>query len=56
MFKKIKLFDPVVDAKEEQNVKKVLQSGFWASGSGSNNVELFEKNFKDLLVPKAVLQ
>lgn len=53
MFKKIKLFDPVVDAKEEQNVKKVLQSGFWASGSGSNNVELFEKKFQRFIGAKS---
>ena len=45
MTKKIKLFDPIVDFKEEEIIKKTLKSGFWASGSGTGNVKKFEKNF-----------
>lgn len=45
MKKKIKLFDPVVDSKEEQAVKKTLGSHFWASGAGTGNVLEFEKRF-----------
>ncbi|MBC8501726.1 MAG: DegT/DnrJ/EryC1/StrS family aminotransferase [Nitrosopumilus sp.] len=43
--KKIKLFDPIITAKEEQAVIKTLKSKFWASGSGSGNVLEFEKKF-----------
>ena len=46
MLKKIKLFDPVVGIKEEKAIKNVLNSGFWASGSGIGNVEKFEKEFQ----------
>lgn len=49
---KIKLFDPVFDKKEEQAILKVLKSGFWASGSGSGNVKIFETNFKKFLNTK----
>jgi len=44
--KKIKLFDPVIDKKEEYAIIKVLKSGFWASGAGIGNVLKFEKEFK----------
>ena len=47
MKKKIKLFDPVIDKNEEKSVVKVLQSKFWASGSGNGNVKIFENNFKN---------
>ena len=43
--KKIKLFDPVTDKKESIAIKKVLDSNYWASGLGENNVKLFEKKF-----------
>jgi perosamine synthetase len=46
MVKKIKLFDPSVDHKEENALKKVLYSHFWASGGGGGNVLKFEKSFK----------
>ena len=46
MSKKIKLFDPFVDTKEEEAVKKVLHSHFWASGVGEGNVFKFEELFK----------
>ena len=44
--KKIKLFDPVIRNEERNAVRKVLDSHFWASGSGINKVENFEKKFK----------
>ena len=43
--KQIKLFDPVINDDEIKSVVKVLKSHFWASGSGSGNVEKFEKKF-----------
>jgi dTDP-4-amino-4,6-dideoxygalactose transaminase len=46
MKKKIKLFDPIIDKSEEQSIIKVLRSKFWASGSGTGNVEIFENKFK----------
>ena len=42
--KKIKLFDPHVDF-EEKAFKKILKSGFWASGAGTGSVSLFESEF-----------
>ena len=44
--KKIKLFDPVFGHAEELALKKTLQSGFWASGTGTGNVLKFENAFK----------
>ena len=46
MSKLIKLFDPVVDYSEKNAIVKVLDSKFWASGSGSGNVLKFENEFK----------
>lgn len=43
---KIKLFDPFIDYKEEQIIKKVLKSHFWASGAGTGNVLKFERFFR----------
>jgi len=45
MTRKIKLFDPSIDSKEEKIVKEILQSHFWASGSGTGKVNKFEKLF-----------
>jgi dTDP-4-amino-4,6-dideoxygalactose transaminase len=42
----VKLFDPVIDSKEELSLKKILQSHFWSSGLGHGNVSKFEKEFK----------
>ena len=42
MVKRIKLFDPVVDAHEKKAMLQVLNSGFWASGSGVGHVLEFE--------------
>src|SRR5712692_1530540 len=49
MKKTIKLFDPVVGAREEQIIKKVLYSHFWASGAGTGFVAKFEKEFSKFL-------
>ena len=46
MKNQIKLFDPIIDESEEQSIINILQSKFWASGSGIGNVEKFEKKFK----------
>ena len=46
MSKLIKLFDPVIDYSEKNAIVKVLDSKFWASGSGSGNVLKFENEFK----------
>lgn len=46
MKQKIKLFDPVITGKEEKYLRKVLKSGFWASGAGTGNVAKFEKRFQ----------
>ena len=49
MKNKIKLFDPLIDSLEEKTVLKVLRSKFWASGSGTGNVKIFENNFKNFV-------
>ena len=49
MTNKIKLFDPIVDHKEQNAMIKVLKNNFWASGSGSGKVLEFEKQFKKKL-------
>ena len=49
MKKRIKLFDPFVDDKEEYAVKKVLKSRNWASGSGTGTVLKFEKEFTNYI-------
>tara|TARA_B110000438_G_scaffold121155_1_gene118297 strand:+ start:12992 stop:14101 length:1110 start_codon:yes stop_codon:yes gene_type:complete len=49
MKKKIKLFDPSVGIQEEKEIRSVLKSGFWASGSGSGRVLKFEKKFNQYL-------
>jgi len=45
MKQKIKLFDPAIDSRENQAIKNVLQSHYWASGSGEGNVSNFEEKF-----------
>ena len=49
MTAKIKLFEPSTNIREEQVIKKILKSGFWASGSGIGKVEEFEKSFKNYI-------
>lgn len=51
--KKIKLFDPVIDLSERKALLKTLDSKFWASGSGSGNVQKFENKFKNYLKSKS---
>ena len=46
MKKKIKLFDPNIGKDERQKIFQVLESRFWASGSGTGNVLKFENQFK----------
>ena len=46
MSKLIKLFEPVVDSSEKKALVKVLDSKFWASGSGSGHVSKFENKFE----------
>ena len=46
MAKQIKLFDPSFDKREIKVVEKILQSHFWASGSGVGQVKKFEESFK----------
>ena len=46
MKKQIKLFDPIIDSAEKNAILKVLNSRFWASGSGSGHVLKFENDFK----------
>ena len=46
MKKKIKLFDPSIGKDEHKKIYNVLESKFWASGSGKGNVIKFENKFK----------
>jgi len=41
----IKLFDPYISKEEAKATTKVIQSKFWASGGGTNNVRKFEELF-----------
>jgi len=47
MNKLIKLFDPSINSNEKNALIKVLNSKFWASGSGSGLVSKFEKKFQN---------
>lgn len=51
----IKLFDPFVSEQEFNSVKKVLKSGFWASGSGIGCVSKFELATKKYLSTKSCI-
>lgn len=55
MVKKIKLFDPSIDNKEEIAINKVLHSHYWASGNGEGNVLKFEELFKKFTNSKACI-
>jgi len=50
--KKIKLFDPSIDEKEQIALTKILKSHFWASGAGVGNVKKFEDEFKEYVNAK----
>ena len=49
MKKKINLFAPNIGKDEKQKISQVLESKFWASGSGTGNVLKFENQFKRYL-------
>lgn len=51
--KKIKLFDPIIDIKEEVAIKDTLKSRFWASGAGTGKVEEFEERFREYIGSKS---
>ena len=53
--KKIKLFDPVIDLSERKALLKTFDSKFWASGSGSGNVQKFENKFKDYVQSRSCI-
>ncbi len=53
MKKKIKLFDPIIGNEEEISLKKILHSGFWASGAGTGKVLEFEKKFNKYIGSKS---
>tara|TARA_B100000029_G_scaffold515681_1_gene623942 strand:+ start:825 stop:1910 length:1086 start_codon:yes stop_codon:yes gene_type:complete len=53
MKKQIKLFDPSIDLSEKNILIKVLQSKFWASGSGNGYVKQFEKKFQNYVDAKS---
>ena len=55
MSKLIKLFEPVVDSSEKKALVKVLDSKFWASGSGSGYVSKFENEFKKYVKSNACI-
>jgi dTDP-4-amino-4,6-dideoxygalactose transaminase len=42
----IKLFDPIVNKKEEKALIDTFRSHLWASGEGTNSVYNFEQKFK----------
>jgi len=47
MRRKIKLFSPFFGKEEEKAIINTLNSGFWASGAGTGNVNKFETNFRN---------
>lgn len=51
--KKIKLFEPISGTKEKIAIQRVLTSGFWASGAGKGQVEIFEKKFQKYINAKS---
>jgi dTDP-4-amino-4,6-dideoxygalactose transaminase len=55
MSKLIKLFDPVIDSSEKKALVKVLDSKFWASGSGLGYVSKFENEFKKYVKSNACI-
>lgn len=49
---KINLFEPTISKSEEKKLLQVFRSKFWASGSGTGNVGIFEKNFNQYIGSK----
>lgn len=52
---KINLFEPSITKNEEKAVIDVLRSKFWASGSGTGNVKIFEEKFTKYVKSKDCL-
>ena len=52
--KKIKLFDPYVGDEERASVERILNSHFWASGSGEGSVKNLKQNSEHLLIQRIV--
>lgn len=50
---KIKLFDPHTDEAEKLAIARVLDSHFWASGSGTGEVQKFERKFSKYVESKS---
>ena len=55
MIKQIKLFDPQIGRNEENAIKNVLKSRFWASGAGTGKVKDFENNFNQYIGSKSCI-
>ncbi len=55
MTKKIKLFDVSIDDKEKNILEKIIESKFWASGSGTEFVKKFEKQFQKYIKSKSCI-
>ena len=53
--KRIKLFYQSIDKKELFAIKNTLESHFWASGSSSGNVGIFEKALTKYLKTKSCI-
>ena len=51
--KKIKLFDPYTDEAEKIAINQVLESNFWASGTGEGHVKKFEEKFSKFVNSKS---
>ncbi len=51
----IKLFQPSINHEEQNAIVKVLNSKFWASGSGTGNVKQFEKKFQKFVNSKTCI-
>ena len=51
----IKLFQPSINHEEQNAILKVLNSKFWASGSGIGNVKQFEEKFKKFVNSKTCI-
>ncbi|MEM3173024.1 MAG: DegT/DnrJ/EryC1/StrS family aminotransferase [Candidatus Nitrosotenuis sp.] len=52
MVKKIKIFDPCFDTKEQAAINKVLRSHLWSLGMGTRKVFEFERKFRDYVGSK----
>ena len=52
---KINLFAPTISKNEEKIVLDVLRSKFWASGSGTGHVKIFEEKFRKYINSKSCL-